>query len=496
MDRKIQTILQDIYQIDPNLKNHEQQLINIIQKLITEKPDTKFDQQFTQRLWSELSKQIPERQSGVKTLIDFMSFKKMAYAVGGILILIVLAYPTFTTLEKNKNLADRGLEIFGDSLQIEMIGQNAFGNLTTESQASDQIKPTSSTERSSATPAGLGGGGLAALDQSQTKMVAPDYSTNYIYVYRGQPIELSEEKMEVLKRNKYSRDNSNINSLLKSFNLGLIDLSSFSGGYLQSITINQEQPFGYNISANLDEGMIWVGQNWATWPQSKCQDVKCWEAQRLQINEVPGDEEIIKIADDFLKDHKISTKNYGKAYIDNQWRILYERAIDKTSVYIPDQMVVIYPLEINGKQTFEAGGYPIGINVNVDIKNKKVTAVGNLTTNRYQSSFYEAETNFDRILKVAENGGLNSYHFENPSQNIEIEIGEPKMIWMKKYNYHDGFNDELLVPALAFPITKIPDGVDLYQKNIIVPLIKEVLDEGNTDGPIRIMPTPLEKSVK
>ncbi len=54
MDQKINTILDDLYHIDPNFKKHEKQLRTIVMDLISSKPDTHFDTKFALKLREEL----------------------------------------------------------------------------------------------------------------------------------------------------------------------------------------------------------------------------------------------------------------------------------------------------------------------------------------------------------------------------------------------------------------------------------------------------------
>ena len=129
------------------------------------------------------------------------------------------------------------------------------------------------------------------------------------------------------------------------------------------------------------------------------------------------------------------------------------------------------------------------------IKSKRVSSAYGLTTQTYESSPYDVEADAKKILAYAETGGANSYRAEGAA-SVTLELGDPIQGFIKYYNYANAvslksLNDELLVPALIFPIKDIPkDDPNFYRTAVIVPLVKEVLDErmaGLSGG----VPTPL-----
>jgi hypothetical protein len=66
-----------------------------------------------------------------------------------------------------------------------------------------------------------------------------------------------------------------------------------------------------------------------------------------------------------------------------------------------------------------------------------------------------------------------------------IEVGTPTRQYVLYSNFSNNQANFLLVPSLIFPITKTPDDQNyFYQKNIVVPLAKELLDQ-------RITPLPM-----
>jgi len=157
------------------------------------------------------------------------------------------------------------------------------------------------------------------------------------------------------------------------------------------------------LNINPKEGMISINENYEQWQNHRpvCRDRKCYEAQRLKEADVPVDEVLIKIADDFLNEKNINTSDYGEPEVRKEWLLNTQM---NREIYIPDRISIIYPLVIEGKKIFEESGYLSGMNVSIDVRLNKVTNMHYMTQD-YESSNYETETNTDRILEFAAQGG-------------------------------------------------------------------------------------------
>ena len=69
-------------------------------------------------------------------------------------------------------------------------------------------------------------------------------------------------------------------------------------------------------------------------------------------------------------------------------------------------------------------------------------------------------------------------------KTVRINVGAPKPGYMlSRYQFTDQPED-LLVPALIFPITKVPEGQQYYATSMIVPLVKNLLTP-----PVTVSPT-------
>jgi hypothetical protein len=333
---------------------------------------------------------------------------------------------------------------------------------------------------------------------------APDM-VNYQCRYVGDPIELHEDNVEVLRREKGFTGSGSVSQLLGSVGRGLIEFGNFSGTKLQNFSFIEDKDFGFFVNVDMQEGMISVNQNWLRWPQAACQDQACWEARRVRESDIPLDDALIKLADDFVKEKGISLKGYGEPEVDRSWRLMYERmaAAERLSYYFPEQVSVKYPLLIDGKKVYEGPGQTAVLYVLIDVKERRVSGVSSIMSQRYAQSQYEAVTDTAKVIAVAEEGGMQSYYPYGltDGKTQVLTLGTPERGYMKHWQYQNNVSNELLVPALIFPVQN-PPSEGYAPTQVIVPLVKEILDSrttGNPDGPVRIMPagvpTPLmEKS--
>lgn len=509
MENFYQEILTELYQNDPDLKKYEKQLINLMDELIKSKPDVSLDESFRQQLKVQLLSKTNTIKTTKKLNDKYMfkfSFLKFArsfsYVAVGVAVMALaisssfyLISPKFrvagTKLALNSQfnlveVSDRAFGVLqpqnsGLPAGVEGLGAGGMGegSLAVRSETVPEAVATGDKVATSVEP-GFGGGGMI--------MPAPVYIS---YVYKGEPLELNQDKVGVLKRVKNSASASQLGSLLTGVDFGLMDLGKFTNIQLQNLNFVEDREFGYSIYANLYDSSISVSENYPKWPNpmSQCQDDACYRSFQLSINDMLSDQEIIALANKFISDYGINTSSYGEPIVNNDWRVWYERAENKQDVYIPEVVSVVYPQILQGKEVYDESGNKTGLYVNVNIRFKKATGVWNLFAQNYQSSLYDAETDVDTILKYAERGGLYSWQWEDAPNRVEVGLGTPIISYIRMWNFKPGASegDELYIPALVFPILDKPAEVDVYKKAVVVPLAKDLLSANDWGGPIKIM---------
>jgi len=463
MNKNIDQILQDLYLLDPELKEYKLELKKIIIKLLESKPDIKLDQKFALDLKKELKIKIKNMPKTKNNL-----FKNLSYVLAGAAICAILIF----SIDYYQNQGSSNIQL-AFKPQINKLEKNrAFGSLSLEGWSG------SNTEVSTLEAKGLGGGG--GTPSGEKMLVPAPHRVNYNFIYQGEDLVLDQSQMEVLKRNK--ENNSTLPAILKNMNLGLVDLNGVQNGKLQNINIVEDQEYGYMISVNFQEGQIAIYQNWNQWPQER--------ENNLSLDDIPPDDKLINIAEKFIQAKGINLDNYGDPYVNDSWKEYAHRTVNpegtaEGEIYVPNSIPVIYPLVLDGKEVFDQGGNPSGISLNVDIRYKKVAGAWNIKTQDYQSSFYQTETNTKRILDIAQAGGINYHQYYQADESVDLELESPELIYITYYKYINNQNEEMIIPALRF---KVKDNEEIPYKldNILVPLVKEMLEdlESREDEPV------------
>src|SRR3989339_627245 len=479
MTENIKIFLDDLYAVDSSFKKHERELIDIIEKLLSSKPDIKFNKSFQSRLRAELLEKLAQKENK-KINFNYMN-NKLFYAFGALALFLLLIIPSLSPESSFKNTKTAKVNF---DLQVNKVSKNAFGPLVAQNAA------TAGSEVSYAVGRGGGGGGVAAAGdmavEADSKLIYPQ-PVEYKYVYAGEEFSLDNAQMEVLKKIKGSGSQNEMAQFLQNVNFDNISLQSLDDPKLRNFTIYEDKDFGYSIYVDLYEGMISINETWERWPIYNYNTY----LEPMKIENIPGDEQLIGMANKFLNDYGISTASYGEPRVDNSWREIYMRTEDKSMVYVPDVMTIVYPLIINGQEIYEEWGGTMGLRVSINVRYNKVSNMWNLSNQKYQSSIYDMETDVNKILDLASRGGNYYYYYQDPSaKTVEITLGTPRLGYMQTWQYTDNVSHELLVPALIFPVTNIPtDAEYFYRESVVIPLAKEIIDQRMQGGdlPVQIM---------
>ncbi len=490
MNEKVNQILQELYNYDSEFMKHENELKDLLSQMLKSAPDTKFDPIFAEILRRKILLKAEQLSGERAANTSRFSFKFLVPAFA-VLAIAVIAGVNYL---QNKNIGYEYAAEKGAKLQ-----PLAFGSLA-------ELVPGGGRE-------GLGGGGVgggggfaqntAAVSDGALKArpqsggggdmsILPVYD-NFKFAYAGEKVELEDENLAVMRRVKGFGSNPNLASIVKNFSVPAFNLKNLQNPYIEMLTLTEDRDFGYMVNLNFKEGSVNINENWFRWqtPDRMCQDEACYNRYRLNISELPSDEETIAIADGFLSQYGINKSGYGKSVVQKQWFRDYQIAPDKSVAWIPDVLTVIYPVVINGQTAYDQSGNISGLMVSVNARVKKVSGVYELYNQVYESSEYPAETNWERILKIAEAGGNNIYYpyYENSAPGTTLKLGTPKRELMKMWKNEPGKEGyEILVPALVFPILDAPTDFPSYRSSVVVPLIKELIKEPSVIDPGQPMP--------
>ncbi|MBX4210482.1 hypothetical protein KW783_00730 [Candidatus Parcubacteria bacterium] len=527
--KDINTILQDLYAIDASFKLHEKELRILVAKLLEDKPEVTLDGAFITRLRSQLIESAaPVRYSFRSVLSPFYALGTIGRYVGAAAVLLLILSPfIYSSAVKNSGRTN-GL-LFQQSIQNK--SGRAFGTLNipqdsgkgggqdpqntqgTVSKSSPAVSGPSVTPKSmspmalTAPSAPLGspeaissrqvGGGMGGDAAIGKMMVPPDYvPTIYKYVYTGDAIKVDGTEDKVYKRIA-GLDTGDISGFLKNFHANLTDLSTFSSLKLRNITLYEDKNLGYQITIAPEDGTVSIDPNWTKWNLD-------YSKAEPSLSEATA----IDISKQFLSQHRISTANFGTPTLSQMYYRIMNYASgsggtggagspEAKSMGIASMPVmgggpisVIFPLKVGGVDVYDQGGTAYGLQVNVEAREKKVSSVYNLTSQKYDSSLYPLETDTKQIMAELDQQTGMTYYKQNLESSpnakiVEIKVGTPHRVLLRTYNYEGNVSSELYVPALYFPVDS-PNDSNFYQSAIVIPIVRDFF-QNNQPKPVPLM---------
>ena len=546
MSLKAQEIINDLINLDPSLKPLKNELEKLVIEFIKNKPEPIIDEKFTQELKSVLVEKIKElKEENIAEKVPFnktVFLKKLSLSLGAILLALIIVVPTINSLknEDDRVITDNNLDL---GIKITRLDDGAFGeiNIIDAQMIENQVDGRGASFENSAMSPELAismdetnqitnafseemdlatSNGVATMDISEPKMIAPavgrsvpgmggssmdigimpnfEYPT-FSYVYEGDDLTEvigSSEKVDVYKKVKNEFNSSALLNSITSISTNLINLNKFNNSQakVSYFSVNEEKEFGYVLSFDASNNSFSLYQNWQYWPQigAECRDEACFARVRFNYSDLLSNEEAISIAKKFLTDYGINQSAYGEANVNYNFHEIYASSDDKTSLYVPEETTIVFPFMIEGKEVKDEGGQSYGLYVNVNSRHKKVSGLNNLSLNNYEVSAYEAFNDVERIKSIVENGGLNFYKDPYATKEIKVYLGTPSIILSRQYQYEKDYGNatELFVPALSFPVIRLSEETEYYyQKNIVIPLVKDLIKENQNGG---AMPYPIE----
>lgn len=491
MQNFIKQIVEELIALDKELASDREALEALVAKLLAAKPKVKLDAAFRKRLKREILQQLQSSNQEYPQSFNLFSMQKFFYSFAGVAVALLIVLPFWQPWN-----ASQGFD-FTSGVSIKRVADNAFGSFLHSASTGNALGAVSAMGK------GGGGGGVAtevATPQSaDSRMIMPPYElTAYKYIYKGE-IPLPTADVEVLKRVKDIESSSFLAQSLSGFDLGLVGLSKMQNLKVTNFSLSEDKDLGYDAYISLTDGSISINQNYLRWPDPyrDCKgEQSCYDNLRLKESDMLSDEEALQTAAAFAKQYGVNLSNYGEPYVDHQWKLDFARATDKVNYYFPDSATVIYPLLIDGKALYNQNGDKEGITFNVSVRQKAVSGVWGLNTQNYEASNYAAASDVAQFQRFIEKGGLYGYTPENPSKTIEVELGDPEMVLMHYYDYDGVNNTELVVPALRFSIPNPPEGQYYFPRAIVIPLVKQILDQVEKNNPPIAIPFAASDTVK
>lgn len=475
--KNIEAVLEELYGIDPSLREHDASIRKLAKELLALKPEAPLDESFIAKLRSEVIARstLMENAKSENFFARIFSLNKsMSLAPGlAILALVIVGAVTVSSLKRDDSTSISGLAL---APKTERVAAGSFGPLM-----------VSGTSRSMSGGGGMGAGPTSAPmaggdSEAATKMIAPgDWTPTYFkHTYKGEALGGLMSQVDVYRRVRGSKASADA---LKGFGLGLIDLGRARSAGLQSFSIAEDRDQGYVITVNQEDGSVNINENYLKWnyPERSCTDEACVQSFRLKESDMLADDELVRIAEAFLAEYGISKDGYGTPIIRDDWRGPYLIAADKQSFWFPDAVNVTYPQNLDGKVVYDESGSPYGMNVIVNIRHKRASGLWNLVSREFEVASYAAETDASKLIKVAEKGGVYGNDSTEPNAKIvDVELGTPTLVYSRFWQWSATGGSDVMAPALSFPVMNAPQ--DYWSKNIVVPLAQELLQAPTFGG--------------
>jgi hypothetical protein len=332
-------------------------------------------------------------------------------------------------------------------------------------------------------------------------MIYPYPMTEYVYEYAGEENPLADKSGAVLKRLAGVSASQSLVAAISKAKFGGLDLAGFRDLEIQNLQVAENRPGGYMINFDFIGGYVSLNKNWKF--GNPYGEIPAGEPQKIE------DAEVIRISNSFLSSHKISTASFGKPIVepmpDIRPMMMEEKSarieagittvspdvIDsKMIAYWPQSVTVIYPLQIDGREARDEGGAMYGMRVMVNVHNKDVLSVYDLSPQNFERSSYPLVTEVSSLMSYLNKRSAFSFP---PDEKMEVKkervkLGTPTQVYMRhwKYDANGGQSSEYLVPAALFPI--VEGGENHYMRVVIVPLLDELLQAQYPGDPVyRIM---------
>lgn len=408
-------------------------------------------------------------------------FERLAILGLGGLVGLAVAFPlvNYLNVSTPADIVER-VTGFTSQPSFNQIGAGAFGTL---SPAAAQPPSASSAELSSS----MGAGSSADIKTQATSniVIGEPYpgAASYNYSYVGDELDLSTINPAVYRKSDDRISLHGAGNDLARVKFGPIDLSQFGSADLNSFNVSQTDPLGYSVYVDTLYGSLSISGNQGHWQYAADNAIYT----PLTASEVLAHDELIAIANAFVAEFNINLDSFGSPAVDDRG-VVYALSQPVDLQYIPDSTNIIYPLLLNGQPVINGDGSAYGLTITVNQRTKMVDGAYVNIAEGYELSDYELETDTARLLAIAEAGGIYNYGYGYGTGGtpISIELGTPTLMLMNYYQYNGTTTDILFVPALNFPITKNSDTNPIYQQAVVVPLVKELLDQA-APAPVLIL---------
>jgi hypothetical protein len=290
--------------------------------------------------------------------------------------------------------------------------------------------------------------------------IDPMNAVKYSYEYNGELPEYDSEVTVYTKKPTGMIDTTILESLLRSNN-DSISLTSLANPKITGITVTSTTNDG-ETSVNISPEAISLSSYLFETCNENCS--------------VENTENMKKIAEQYIKDMKISTTGLGEMIVKTESY--------GDGAYKYTDHTIFLPQQLNNKNVYNYNN-PNGITL-FSFNGKSITAA-TIPTVQYEYAGKKSTDNTSIIEKFL--AAKREYWLDGNKGKTDyvLTLDEPTLEYSEVTFYENDTVETTIVPAFVFPI-KDKDGLDLYNDTLIVPLVHtaKVLEQET------IVPWPIE----
>lgn len=459
MSHKYTHILEELYQIEPSLKEKESELITLIENMLQSRPKATIDEGFKKALRKEVLTLIEVQHRPKKSYIAQNIFLPLGLSIGFAALFGLWLYNPLT-FEGQKNVP---WELAFTPTIIQAGSQAFWTKIIAENTAS--------------VPQAIPASELSTISSKRiaTDMMMPYEPTWYRYVYTGSLESLATET-QVYQVQRTPLLSDEIISFIQRLDFTWMNLASLKGLSdleVTNLSLVEKKRYGYQINIDFQNGSVNLYQNYPMW---NCEGKKC--DTPLSVEDVPSDDVMIARAQDFLESFGIDPSAYGSPYIEQSFpMIAYARAENAPSTVerqALDMYNIIFPIEIDWGIVHQEYGGKKWLSLTYDVRSGRISSLSGLEKTTYTASAYPVISETKKLQDMIRSGGR---YIQDESQFgtgkvVDIPLGTPTRgyVSLASYDNKTQTNREYLAPALIFPILQKPE--NWYGQNqVIIPLI-------------------------
>jgi hypothetical protein len=390
MEKKIkESLLEDLYNIDSNLKKEEEKLLIIIDNILKAKNDIHYNEEFFDKLKEKVLIEIQKQK--YQTQKKYYFFQRLSYSLAfiSLVLLIFLVSPVF------KNNEEKIVEEINNTRKISMLAPQAFGDLSLVSD--NKVE-------------GLGSGEIGL-------MPIPEFTKSYrFFLKEGENINFDNSSNLVYQQintKDYFIDQASLPFAVDNF------------GNLKYSFVNfqEDKNNPFSLSINFLNQSLSINKETIN--------------TEIKVNEFK-EETTINLANQFINAYEISLEDYGDAYINKYW---------SDEEYIPSRVQVLYPQIIDDLFVYNQRGEYNSMQVDVSLHLNEVVGLYNYSFADYQASQYDIIDTKEQILEYLVRLNEESI-FTNDT--IDVYLSEAKFALLKTNVIENAYSKEIYVPAIVF----------------------------------------------